>query len=173
MEKDHPMEAVHYRATGDASTQWRRVFILGGPGSGKSTLGRRLAQALACPLFNLDAVGYEGGAGPERSRDARLLDVATIAVKDRWVAEGSFIDWTEALAEAADRIVVLDPPCKVARHRIVMRHVKASLRRSNQHAGLRNLWRFVRDSERYYTGRNAGRLQTDVWLGGFRDKVLV
>ena len=152
--------------------QWDRVLIIGGPGSGKTTLGRTIAQAIEGPLYELDAIGYEGGAGAERSLEDKLGDVGDIASQGRWVAEGSYIDWTDALAAAADGIVVLDPPWRVARHRIVMRHVKASLRRSNKHAGLRKLWSFLQDCKRYYTGSKARRLQTAAWVDGFAGKVV-
>lgn len=166
------MKGVGIQTVVVAPSQWRRVFIVGGPGSGKTRLGRIISQTIGCPLFELDAVGYEGGAGAERSLEDRLRDVANIASQDRWVAEGSYIDWTEALAKAADGIVVLDLPWRVAKHRIVMRHAKASLRRSNRHAGLRKLWLFVQDCKQYYTGPKARRLQTAAWLAGFEGKVL-
>ncbi|MGN6031467.1 MAG: hypothetical protein ACTHQE_07355 [Thermomicrobiales bacterium] len=154
------------------AASWGRVFILGGPGSGKTTLGQRLAAALDAPFHALDTVGYEGGAGAEREMEVRLRDIAAIAIQERWVAEGTFIGWTEALAVAADAIVVLDLPWRVARYRIVMRHVKASVRRSNPHAGMRKLWNFVQDSKRYYEGPQAGRLQTAAWVEPFAGKVV-
>lgn len=163
-------DATH--GVGITASSWRRVFILGGPGSGKTTLGQRIADVLDAPFYALDAVGYEGGSGAERGMEARLHDIATIAVQECWVAEGSFIGWTEALASAADGIVVLDPPWRVARYRIVMRHVKASLRRSNPHSGLRKLWSFVQDSKRYYEGTTAGRLQTAAWVEPFACKIV-
>lgn len=153
--------------------QWNKVLILGGPGSGKTTLGKRIAQAIDGPFYELDMIGYEKGSGAERSLDDRLHDVAIIADQVRWVAEGSYIDWTMALADAADGIVLLDPPWRVARYRIIMRHAKASLRRSNKHAGLRKLWRFVQDCKRYYTGPNARRQRTEAWIEGFGDKLVI
>jgi len=149
-----------------------KVLILGGPGSGKTTLGIQIAQAINGPFHELDFVGYEAGSGVERSLEDRLRDVAIIASQVRWVAEGSYIDWTAALAEAADGIILLDPPWRVARYRIVVRHAKASLRRSNKHPGLKRLWRFVQDCKGYYTGPNARRLQTEAWVEGFADKLV-
>lgn len=153
--------------------QAKRVFILGGPGSGKTTLARTLAEMNGLPLFELDSIGYEDGAGAERALEDRLLDVSRIAKKECWVAEGTYIDWTEALALAADHIIVLDLPWHAARYRIVRRHVRAGLQRSNKHPGLRNLWRFVRASREYYRGPDAGRLRTSAWLSRYDPKVVI
>lgn len=161
------------QSVGIAPSHWNKVLIVGGPGSGKSTLGRIVAQAMGGVLYELDVIGYVGGAGAERSLEDRLRDVAAIASQDRWVAEGSYIDWTDALAAAADSIVLLDPPWSVARHRIIMRHVKANLRRSNKHAGLRKLWCFVQDCKEYYTGSEARRLRTASWVDGFKAKTVI
>jgi chloramphenicol 3-O-phosphotransferase len=159
---------------GNLPSGWRKIFIVGGPGSGKTTLGSVVARAIDAPLFELDTVGYESGVGAERPMADRLRDVAAIASQERWVAEGSYIDWTRALAEAADGIVWLDPPWRVARHRIVARHVKASLRRSNRHPGLRKLWRFLGHCKGFYTGPDARRLRVARWVdGGFADKTVI
>ncbi len=148
------------------SPGWRRVFIIGGPGSGKTTLGARIAATLDAPNYELDVIGYENGAGPERSLAEKQSAVDAIAAKESWVVEGIFTGWTDPLAVAADVIIWLDVPWPVARHRIVLRHLKASLTRTNRHPGLRNLWRFVQNSRGYYTDQQEdfGRGHTARWL---------
>ena len=150
-----------------------RVFIIGGPGSGKTTLGRRLARLLDIPLVELDAIGYEDGAGPARSSAAREADVKVIARQDVWVAEGAFIGWTEPLAMAADHVIWLDVPWRIARSRIVSRHVRASLGGNNRHKGLLKLWRFLQFANTYYTSDEGpeNRAQTAIWLAQFGVKV--
>jgi adenylate kinase family enzyme len=128
----------------------RRVHVVGGPGSGKTTLARRVAGLLDAPHHDLDAVGYEGGAGAKRSLEARLVDGRRIAAEPAWVTEGIFLWWTDELLGAADLIVWLDVPWRVAAWRIVVRHVRADLAGTNQHRSYRKLARFVRGSRRYY-----------------------
>ena len=43
-----------------------RIHIVGGPGSGKTTIALDLGRRLDVPAYDLDEVGYEGGAGDQR-----------------------------------------------------------------------------------------------------------
>lgn len=105
----------------------RRVFIIGGAGTGRTALARQVAARLGAPAYDLVEVGYEGGAGRRRSLDERLGDVHRIAVRPAWVAEGGFLWWTDEFLVAAVMVVWLDLPWRVAARRIALRHVKADL----------------------------------------------
>lgn len=113
----------------------RRVHVVGGPGSGKSTLARRLGASLGVPVHGLDAVAYEGGAGRKRALAQRRADAARIAAEPGWVAEGAFLWWTDDIVRAADVVVWLDVPWRVAVWRIVRRHAHADLAGRNPHRG--------------------------------------
>lgn len=129
----------------------RRIHIIGGAGSGKTTLARQLAELIDAPAYDLDAIGYENGAGPARPLALRLKDVRAIAEQPAWITEGIFLWWTDALFQAADQIVWLDLPWPVAVWRIVLRHLRLSWIGNNPHSGLLKLCRFVKwQVETYY-----------------------
>ena len=130
----------------------QRIHVIGGPGSGKTTLARRLAELGSLPAYDLDAIGYAGGAGPKRSLEARLADVRHIAAQPAWITEGSFLWWTEELLERAEVIVWLDVSWRLAAWRILRRHVLASLAGTNRHHGIRRLLSFLRSARHYYVG---------------------
>ena len=169
------------------SAQWmpRRVFIVGGPGSGKTTLANRIGRALAMPVYDLDAIAYEDGAGQKRELGPRRADAEQLARMPGWVAEGIYLWWTQPLAERADRIAWLDVPWRVAAFRIVRRHVLADLAGANRHPGLKKLAQFMWGARRYYVGRtpaalasiDAGddgaitRIATEAWLRRYSNKV--
>lgn len=128
----------------------RRVHVIGGAGSGKTTLARRLAAHLEAPVCDLDQVGYEGGAGASRPLTARLEDVHRIAAQPAWVTEGAFLWWTDELLAAADLIVWLDLPFRTAAARIVRRHARAEWRGDNRHPGWMRMLRLVGNVRRYH-----------------------
>ena len=162
----------------------RRIHIIGGPGSGKTTLARQAAARLGAPCYELDVVGYEGGAGAERPLEVRLADVRQIAMQPAWVTEGIFLGWTDELFKAADRIVWLDLPWRLVGWRIFLRHVKAELRGNNRHSGWLKLYRFMQWSRRYYihpegsqfvlpgSDIEENRALTENYLAAFRDKLV-
>lgn len=134
----------------------RRIHIIGGAGSGKTTLARRLAELIDAPAYDLDAIGYEKGAGAARPLELRLKDVQAIVEQPAWITEGIFLWRTDPLFQAADQIVWLDLPWPVAVWRIVLRHLKLSWAGSNPHSGLLKLFRFVRWQVGAYYRRPAG-----------------
>ena len=126
-----------------------RIHIIGGTGSGKTTLARKLGTGLNVPFYDLDEIGYEGGFGVKRSLDLRYADLERIAAQPAWITEGAFILWIDTLLQAADTIVWLDLPWRIRRWRIISRHIKADLARNNRHAGYLNLYRFYQMSKNY------------------------
>jgi len=145
-----------------------RLHIVGGPGSGKTTLARRLGHLLQVPVYDLDTIAYQGGAGPARDPARRRADAEAIARQPGWITEGIYLDaWCAPLAEGADRIVWLDVPWHVAVVRIARRHVLLSLAGTNRHPGLLKLARFVWATRRLYRTPSA----TAAWLAPYRHKL--
>ena len=130
-----------------------RIHIIGGPGSGKTTLAARLSAHLHIPCYELDTIGWEGGFGAERPPEARIADTARIATQAEWVTEGSFLGWTDELFHRADVIIWLDLPWRIAAWRIISRHARASLTGTNKHRGLIKLYRFLGSCREYYKSK--------------------
>ena len=138
----------------------RRVHLTGGPGSGKSTLARRIAPLIDAPVFHLDEMALDLEASFESLApfEALAREVPVIRARPRWVSDGAYMGWAAPLFDAADLVVWMDVPWRVASYRILSRHVKAELGRSNRFPGWRNLWTFWRWSGHYYNDRNPHRL---------------
>jgi hypothetical protein len=131
----------------------KKIHIVGGAGSGKTTLAKRLAVRLGCASYDLDRIGWRNHHKvplPER-----LDAIETILSQPCWITEGVFLWWTGILFENADRIVWLDIPFRLAAWRIVKRHILASWRRENLHPGIINLIKFLDGVGRGYYCRPA------------------
>ena len=131
-----------------------KIFITGGPASGKTTLSRRIAAMLDIPVCELDGLllGEEAHGEPFEGRFN--LVVSKITNMNTWVVEGAYLGWVEPLMHQADLIVWMDVPWRVASYRIISRHVKATVARNNRFPGWQRLYRFWRWSGRYYKSHN-------------------
>lgn len=101
-----------------------RIQILGGAGSGKTTLATKSAQKHELPHRKLDDVfWYDIKSQQPRSileRDRLLEEWVS---DDKWIIDGIFWqDWVRPAFERAELIVVLDIP-ELTRHiRVIKRH---------------------------------------------------
>jgi hypothetical protein len=135
----------------------QRIYIVGGPGSGKTTLagalGSRLGISVLCLDEHLDWRGLPGGARLERDAAGHPSDAMLAARRGLleehlahpgWVVEGAEPAFVESVAAASDLIVWCDTPFATAAMRIVRRHVRADLAGTNRFPGYRRLYRFLR-----------------------------
>ncbi len=151
-----------------------RIHTIGGTGSGKTTLAKRLSRLLNIPFYEMDVVGWENGYGAERPLEVKLRDIHTIAIQPGWVTEGGHFGWVDELLQTADKIIYLDVPWRVACYRILTRHLCLSLAGTNRHRGLRKLYHFLGYARKYYTSTDPakGHLYTLHMLQPYRYKVI-
>ncbi|MBN2307832.1 MAG: DNA topology modulation protein FlaR [Candidatus Hydrogenedentes bacterium] len=108
----------------------RRIHIVGGPGSGKSYLGRTLAAALGVPVCDLDSLFWDNDHatyGVRAEPDVRDRKLAEFVAQDGWVVEGVYHAWVGASFERAEAIVVLRPGPILRDARIVRRFLARKL----------------------------------------------
>lgn len=109
----------------------RRVVVVGGPGSGKSTTSARLADRLGAPHVELDALWWQPNWTPAGA-EAFTESLRTVISAEAWVLDGNYYDvgavalvWPEA-----DTLVWLDPPRWVAIVRTLRRSIHRVVRRT-------------------------------------------
>lgn len=99
----------------------RRILVMGPPGSGKSTVARRLGAQHGLPIFHLDQAFWQPGWIETPADDFRA-EVERIAALPAWVIDGNYTGSTlEPRFRTADTIVYLDVPSWLCVLRILWR----------------------------------------------------
>jgi len=122
----------------------RRIVLLGCAGSGKTTLARRLGEALGAPVICLDAIWR-----PEWSKEVdRFREILVEAhAADAWISDGNFALATfDIRLPRADLIVWLDRPRLFSAWRAIARVFRPGEAHRPRDLGkvLRFIWGFDR-----------------------------
>lgn len=142
----------------DAGSGMRRIMILGSPGSGKSTVARRIGARLDIPVFHLDRFYHQPGWAPPPD-GVFAAQVARISALPAWVIDGNYPGTAGARVVAADTIVYLHVSRSLAMLRVIRRVVAGYGRqRPDSAAGCREridpaFLRYVWDWERMASPR--------------------
>jgi adenylate kinase family enzyme len=98
----------------------KRVMIIGGPGSGKSVLAKRLHAITGLPLYHLDQLHWQPGwIAPPKDEWHALI--AQLAARNEWIMEGGYGNTFHIRMPRADTILWLDLPRRIAFPRVVRR----------------------------------------------------
>jgi len=122
----------------------QRVSLVGVPGSGKTTVGRRLAASLGVPFIELDSIFHQAG-WVDLPRDEFRQRVRGALTADGWVVDGNYSAVQDLVWQRADTVVWLDLPRWLVMQRIVLRTVRRAATRERLWNGnrepLRNFYR--------------------------------
>ncbi len=133
------------------NSHYQKIHIIGGAGSGKTTLANWFVQQSHFPCFYLDQVGWNESGKVPLSKRQNHID--RILAQPQWVTEGVFLWWVEPLLENSDLILWLDLPFTLTSWRIIKRHTQASWQGNNPHAGFQHLLRFIYSVGKQYYRR--------------------
>ncbi len=93
---------------------YKRIRIVGGPGSGKSYLGKKLSKAWNLPLISTDDMHFTDDDidfTKHRTEKERIKMMKDFCNKKQWIIEGSSTSpWSQISFNKADLIIFLNVP---------------------------------------------------------------
>lgn len=107
-----------------------KIHIIGGSGSGKTYLARKLSNELGIPHYDLDDIQWDNNAdhyGVKRNAEERSALLERLLENESWIIEGVYYAWCEKCFEDADEIYLLSVPRYKYRYRIIKRFIKRKL----------------------------------------------
>jgi adenylate kinase family enzyme len=95
----------------------KRVLVTGNAGSGKSTLGKKVSNALGLPYFGMDQIVWKEN-WKKTSKEEEKQKVAELIAQEAWVIDGVSYE----VMAAADVVIFLDIPRKICFWRAAKRN---------------------------------------------------
>lgn len=90
-----------------------KIIVIGSPGSGKSTIAKKIAKVLKYPIMHLDKIYHTGGKG-HITREELCSKVESFASSNNdWIIDGNYISTIERRIQLADTIILFDIPSDI------------------------------------------------------------
>jgi adenylate kinase family enzyme len=106
--------------------QYRKIHIIGGPGSGKTFSSTKLQALMSLNAYELDKVFWDQNeiVYVRSSEESRTEKLNQILVLENWIIEGVYYKWLADSFRDADLIIILNPPVFIRQWRIFNRFLK-------------------------------------------------
>ncbi|MCC6931903.1 MAG: DNA topology modulation protein FlaR [Deltaproteobacteria bacterium] len=125
-----------------------KIRIIGGPGSGKSSLAAALSKKFKIPCLDLDDIYWSNectGFGVKADAEKRDRAPNGFLRQSSWIVEGVYCKWGVESFTQADVVIMLTPSVLVRGWRIMKRYCwrKFALAPSKKKETIRTLYRLL------------------------------
>ena len=87
----------------------KKIMVIGCPGSGKSTLSRKLHNITKIPLYHLDMMFWNEDKTTV-GKDIFLQRLTEVLEEDKWIIDGNYSSTMEMRMNECDTVIFLDLP---------------------------------------------------------------
>ena len=85
----------------------KRISIIGGAGTGKTTLANNLGKVLKLPVYHIDGINYFKD-WEQRDKEERDNIILKKIEEDSWVIDGTYTTTLEKRLEKSDLVIFMD-----------------------------------------------------------------
>lgn len=124
---------------GDEPRTATRIAVIGGPGSGKTTVAGTLARQLGIPHIELDGI-FHLPDWHELPVDEFRARLAHVVAEDSWIVDGNYSAVADLVWARAQCVIWLDLPRPLVMRRLLRRTLTRMARREELWHGNRERW---------------------------------
>lgn len=86
---------------------FKRINVIGCPGSGKSTVSKHISKLTGYPIFDLDNIVYDGNCN-RLDKYKTELAIDNILQKEQFIIDGTYTSTLKKRLLAIDLVVIID-----------------------------------------------------------------
>jgi len=104
----------------------KKIYIIGGPGSGKTFISKVISKKTGIPFFELDNIFWKDIFKYSQKEDQLIRDknFKEIVSRSSWIVEGSYYKWIDEGFKNADIIVILNISKIISSFRVITRSIR-------------------------------------------------
>lgn len=102
---------------------YQRILVLGSPGSGKSTLTKKIAEKRQLSIISLDGLFWLDDENTITIEELKTKLVPLLA-QERWIMDGNFASILPLRLERSDLVIYLQVPRLIAMYRVIKRYLR-------------------------------------------------
>jgi adenylate kinase family enzyme len=103
--------------------QYRRILVLGCPGSGKTTFALKLGTLLRLPVVHLDKIFWNPGWVAKSAYEFRAR-LEEVLAGDAWIIDGNYSNTLSMRLERCQLVIYFDMPRRVSLFGVLKRALK-------------------------------------------------
>ena len=132
--------------------KYKKIHIIGGPGSGKTFTASKIEYQYSIKSYNLDDIFWDNQSenyNQKSDPETRNKELVLITSNNSWIIEGVYYAWLKPSFENADVVFILTPNVWLRDFRILSRFLKRMVYKHHRKESLFDLIDLIKWNHKY------------------------